>query len=421
MFCTWFLVVFLVLFPKGGFKVGAVPITWGYMFLLLTLPPIALVRILALPLRVPRRVLIVMVMLVPMQIIFLYAWIVCGVSNLGYTISLLGSFIGLPITLLLIYPPFLIYVDGDRLSKYLRWCVLLAALWGILLFFTHPITHKFIEIPYLTVNAGDYGNLEYTKNISRGLFFKLISTYNNGNLYGVCTLMLMPLYDLMEPIRWRRNVIKVALLLSLSRTVWAGLVISEALSVGILLSKQLRTFPKLYLGKAAKRTGALFLIVGLIFATLLFNSNKLTFLFDLTLGNRVGLTSLLPATTFLPIVPVAGLNEAAFVSSALYFGWSGFVAFSLLMLSPLLLLFYDSSPLRSPVRRAALKGMVLYIILANVDAAFVFIPSTAFFWFVYMIYLYGWPQPHSKAIASRATVPQSLHPAPPLVNLPSGV
>ena len=35
------------------------------------------------------------------------------------------------------------------------------------------------------MNASDYGELEITKNIGRGFFYKLISTYNNGNLYGV--------------------------------------------------------------------------------------------------------------------------------------------------------------------------------------------------------------------------------------------
>ena len=52
---------------------------------------------------------------------------------------------------------------------------------------------KFIEIPFLTVNAGDYGTLESTKHINRGGYLKLISTYNNGNVYGVATLILLPL------------------------------------------------------------------------------------------------------------------------------------------------------------------------------------------------------------------------------------
>ena len=54
----------------------------------------------------------------------------------------------------------------------------------------------------------------------------------------------------------------------------------------------------------------------------------------------------------------------------------------------------DSSALKSPYRRAALKGLMLYSFLAWVDGAFNFIPTMAFYWFVYMIYLFGWPAAH---------------------------
>ena len=96
-------------------------------------------------------------------------------------------------------------LDGERLAHWFRTCVFLAAAWGIFLFFFRPLTGHFIEIPYITVNASDYGELENTKNIARGTLFKLISTYNNGNLYGVATLLLLPLYLQLEPRRFRRG------------------------------------------------------------------------------------------------------------------------------------------------------------------------------------------------------------------------
>ena len=44
------LVIFLVLFPKGGIKLGA-PLTWGYLLLAVTALPALLYRMLFLPLR----------------------------------------------------------------------------------------------------------------------------------------------------------------------------------------------------------------------------------------------------------------------------------------------------------------------------------------------------------------------------------
>ena len=412
MFCAWFLMVFLVLFPKGGFKIGPIPLTWAAVFLAISVLPAFLVRLLMLPLRIPGRLLVTLALMLPMQLLFLYDLAFYGTTNVGYLISLLCGFIFLPVIFLLVYAPFLVYIDGVRLSRYFRLCILLAALWGILLFIWHPITGKFLEVPYLTVNAADYGDLEYTKHINRGLFFKLISTYNNGNLYGVCMLTLLPMYDFLEPVRWRRYALKVALLMTLSRTVWAGLILSEILSVAILLSKQVSTFPRLYLDKAARRVGALVVITGLVFLSLLFNSNNLAFLFDPQLGGRTSLLANLPSFTFLPTSAVNGLQEAAYLSALTHFGISGLLAFTLLMLSPLLLLLVDSSALRSPIRRAALKGLVVYALIANIDAGFSYIPTTAFYWFVYMVYIFGWPAAHEALIRRTSSSGMPVDPAP---------
>ena len=394
MFCAWFLMVFLVAFPKGGFKLSFVPITWGYLFFAISAPPALLVRLLALPLRLPRRLIAALALCLPMQILLAYDFILYGSSNYGYALSVLCGIVFLPIIFLLVYAPFLPYIDGIRLSRYFRLCILFAALWGILLFFWHPLTGKFIEIPFLTVNAADYGDIENTKHINRGLFFKLISTYNNGNLYGACTLMFMPMFDRLEHVRWRRYAVKLALLMTLSRTVWAGLIFAEGISVVVLVARQLNTLPRLHLGQAGKRVGALAAVVGLVFLSLLFNANKLSFILDPTLGGRLGMFQGLSDASFLPTLNVNGLQEATYISALQHFGITGFFAFVLMMTSPIILLLFDSSALRSPIRRAALKGLVIYMFVANIDGAYSFLPTTAFFWFGYMIYVFGWPAAH---------------------------
>lgn len=400
--CCWFLTVFLVLFPKGGIKIGILPLTWGYLFLALTFPVLLAVRLLAFPLRVPLRVLTVIALLVPMQALMIYALVAIGVWGPDYAFSNSTGIFALPWLFLLVYPPFLRSIDGAKLSSYIRNCMLFAALWGLFLFVLHPLTGHFIEIPYLTVNAQDYGLIEAKKHIARGFFFKLISTYNNGNVYGVATLILLPLYDVLEPARWRRLTIKLALLLTLSRTVWFGLLINEALPVVGMLWRQTRTFPVLYMARVSRRLAALAVMLLMIFSSLLLLSGAgVSFLLDPTAGGRIAEVTSISHTTFLPSHGLGGWLEVVYVAVLENLGVAGLIAFVLIMASPLLLLLIDRSALRSPVRSAAMKGLILYSLLAFSDGAFAFIPVMAFYWFAYMIYLYGWPAEH-RAVAATA-------------------
>ena len=195
------------------------------------------------------------------------------------------------------------------------------------------------------------------------------------------------------------------MLFTLSRTVWFGLVVAQLLPLIALFAGQFNTFPRVHLGRASRRIVALFATIGLVFSALLFNSSTLSFLFDPDLGGR---TSEIPAffnATLLPNHGLNGLLELIYVSAAQEFGYAGMVAMILLMLSPVLLLLVDSSALQSPSRRAALKGLILYSLVALSDGAFNFIPVMAFYWFVYMIYLFGWP-------ASTTVVALHKQPAP---------
>lgn len=394
MVAALLLVVFLVLFPKGGFRLGPLPLTWGYLLLGVVTPPALLVRFLQMPLRYPRRVLLVVFLLLPMQLLFVYAGKFYGVSNPAFAFSTFVGLFALPWLFLLIYAPFFPRLDGEQLARWFRFCVFWAAAWGIFLFFLHPIAHHFIEIPYLTVNASDYGELESTKNIGRGFFYKLISTYNNGNLYGVATLLLLPLYERLEPSKLRRGTVKTALFLSLSRTVWVGLILNELLSLSVQLLRQIPTFPVLFLGAARRRFIAVGAIVGFILFSVLFISAQgggMQFLLDLTGGNRVNQIYAAQGTSFLPQQALYGFAEILYASAAQYWGISGLYAFTLIMFSPLIILAGDVRVMRSPLQRAALKGLVIYIAMAGIDGALDFIPVMAFYWFVYAVFLYGWP------------------------------
>ena len=408
------LIVFLVLFPKGGSRLGGLPLTWGYL-LLMAITPVALgIRLLLLPLRFPRRALVVTFFLLPFQALSLFAGHYYGISNLPFTFATFVGLAGLPWIFLLVFPPFFPLLDGDRLARWFCACVFLAAAWGIFLFFCRPLTGHFIEVPYVTVNASDFGELENTKNIARGTLFKLISTYNNGNLYGVATLLLLPLYLKLEPRRLRRGTVRVALLLTLSRGVWVGLIFSEVLSITLHLLGQIRSFPVLFLGAARRRIAAIGLTLVFAVAAALFSRisvGLLQFFFDKTGGNRIGEFYAASQTSLLPQQPLYGFAEVLYASAAQYWGWAGLAAFALIMFSPVVLLIWDPAVLRSPVQRAALKGLMIYIVMAGIDGALDFIPVMAFYWFVYAVFLYGWPGYQARSVRSADSEPEPSLPA----------
>lgn len=399
---TALLTLFLVLFPKGGIKLGSVPLTWGYLLLGATLPVLTVIRGLAFPLRVKRSALAVMGSLVPFFILFFFSAEQNGLSSFGEAISTFTSVFVLPFAFLLIYPAFLPYVDGVRFERLFRFSILSAALFGIFLFFLYPLTGHLFEIPYLTVNAADYGMIETYKHINRGGFLKLISTYNNGNVYGVATLILLPLYNKLEPRLWRRNTIKFALILSLSRTVWFGLVAEQLLSLLRLGAGALLTFPRIVLGPAVKRGAFLLLTFGSVVAGLTFTSGKLAFLFDSQLGGRTeGLKAALSNVSWLPAVPVQYFGEIIYTSALAFYGITGLLSIVLIFAFPILLLMSDQACVRSPLRMAAFKGLILYAILMWIDGALNYIPVMAFYWFAYMVFLYGWPGDHPISVPSR--------------------
>jgi len=388
---VWFMTVFLVLFPKGGIKVGGLPLTWGYLAILLMLPFLALVRLLAMPLRVQWTSLVVVGSVIPFATAFIYSGVTNGVISPSYAFS---SFVGLcvlPPIFLLIYPAFLPWINGERFARTLCLCMLVAALWGIFLFFWHPLTGHLIEIPYLTVNADDYGLIEKTKHINRGFFLKLISTYNNGNLYGVATLILLPLFDVLEPKRWKRNTLKLALVLTLSRTVWAGMILMEVLSFVRIGGKTVQTFPRVSFGPAVKKGLIIVSTVALVLIGLVLESQDLSYLFDKQLGGRAGSLNAFSNPTLLPAHPVGAFSEIVYASALTEYGVVGLLSVLLIFTLPVFLVLVNPGSMQSPIRRAALKGIIMYMVMAALDGALNLIPVMVFYWFAYMIFLEGWP------------------------------
>lgn len=376
-----FLVGFLLVFPKGGIKIAGVPLTWGYIGLALSFLwlPLALLFGRSAPVRKVR--LLVPVLLAPFQLLVWGSLLANGTRDTGFAISLVVTFFFIPWMLVLVYGIHLDRMDLSFLFRLLRAGVFAIAVYGIFLFFYRLKVGSFIEIPYLTVNAGDVGGLE-DKFINRGGVYKLISTYNNGNIYGVSLLILLPLYAWLEQSTLKRTVVKFSLFLTLSRTVWVGLVLFEVLQ-------------RVYVRKISARAVALLvgslLVVAVAVAYVLHLMGwDATFLFDRQLGGRAYQLVALERATALPQTSFEAILEIVYLSVLHSFGILGLAAFLVGMLAPVVLHFAGALPFAgTDYKRSLATGLVVYLVVASSDGALLFIPVMVFYWFIVSLLLSG--------------------------------
>jgi len=365
LFLLW---LFLLVFPKGGIKISNVPITWGYLFIgissfLLAIRSIQTCSSLR---------LYAYLASIPFQIIAVPA-LLFRTGEFGYVISFVTSFYFFPLFFFLLASRPIDSLDMERFLKFFQLGVFIIAIYGIFVFSFKLMTGKFIEIPFLTTNFHDLDVLE-TKCNQRGAFlFKLVSTYNNGNIYGVCLLMLLPLYDYREKSLWRKSIVKLSLILTLSRTVWVGFVFYEII----------RT---LFVDRKSKTTVIKILLVFVGFFVFLYLFQLSTnlgfrFLFDTTLGGRRSNFAVFENLSLFPS-SFHAIGEMVYLSILGQFGMGGFLCFLLVMLAPLFLFFTRTT--KKPDQKmyhSILCGIINYLFVCTSDGAMLLIPTMAFYWF----------------------------------------
>jgi hypothetical protein len=371
---VFLLVLFLLVFPKGGIKVGAVPVTWGYLLLAFSTIPFLVQLGFGARMRFARPRLAAVGALIPFQLVIWGTLLVQGAEGMGFAVALVASFFFIPLAFLLAFGVYLDRMELGPLFRLLRLGILLVAGYGIFLFFYKLRTGHFIEVPYLTVNAGDVGGLE-DKYIDRGGVFKLISTYNNGNIYGICMLMLLPLYAWLEKSTLRQGIVKVSLVLTLSRTVWVGMILYEVLQRVYVKRVSARALAYLAVGLA--------IVVGGVAYSLTLIGQDVSFLFDRKLGGRLGQLGAFETAGLLASAPFESISEIVYLSVMESFGVLGLAAFVTAMAAPLGLQALGAIPFaNSGYKRSLAAGLAVYLVVAMSDGAILLIPVMAIYWFV---------------------------------------
>ncbi len=370
------LILFLVVFPKGGIKVNEIPITHGYILLGLAATVSGFINLSRGKLfLLNKNQIIIFFCLLGFLTIASLSILFNGFSYKQWVISFYVSLALMPVIFLYILLPQITQINLDEVLKRICQAVFIVSIYGIFLFFYKITTGSFIEIPYLTVNVADVGTLE-GKYISRGEgLFKLISTYNNGNIYGVCILMLLPLYDFIERSRWKSSIVQMSILLTLSRTAWAGLFMYHFIK-------------KLYINKITVKQVLKWMLSLFIFAVVItytvyyFNLGGADFVFDEKLGGRNQFFDDLEIT-FFPSKEYSSIYEMAYLAALDMFGIVGLILFLFAMTSPVALYLLGKTPVGNiEYRKSILLGLLIYLFVATSDGVMLYIPTMVFYWFL---------------------------------------
>jgi hypothetical protein len=383
-----FLVFYIIAFPKGGIKAGGVPLTIGYVLTTFMLI-LAMLRGNRLSIPFDR-----MLAFLPCLLLGLWSLLVLrtnGTDSVGFTVSYFVSVFYLPLFGLVFFSALVLDEHCDRIEGAFLWAIRFIVLYGIFLFLFKQVTGQWIEIPYITVNVADVGQLD-DKYINRGGIFKLISTYNNGNIFGVCLAIMAPLYLTLERRKYLQWAFYAAMFLTLSRTVWIAAILIIFMRT---MSKGIRPLSLLYLAIGLLMAGSI--IVVLLNAL----GVDVSFIFDSRLGGRANQLNALDDIRFIPEGQIGTLPEIVYLGVLEFFGIPGLLLFvAHLLVPPLLLRIEGVRLLATSPASACLQGLLIYAVVAGADAAFSFIPVMMVFW---MVAGWGFWYAHRQALLTKGT------------------
>lgn len=361
-------VILLVIIPKGGFKIANIPITWSYLYLGLIFSII--VFSIKSTFKVNQKTILCYLSTLPFVIYFIIHISVFGYDGtLGTLIAFGVSFIFIPFLFLILLSSPLRKIDINYIEKLIYNAILIISIYGILLFIYKQFVGSYIEIPYVTINADDAGTLESKYN-QRGDIFKLISTYNNGNIFGVCVLMLFPVFYKKQKNIFHLLIVCVALLLTLSRTVWIGMVLFFLIEYRSRLLKLIRVY--------ALIISLLFLLSSVVLTSYFQYGSLSNFIFDGNFGGRLGLIRNSSGLSLFGSEPFVIIEEVVYLSIYRQLGLTGLVLFCISLFMPFIVYRYSYKAKNG----IYFTGILIYWVLCMSDGCMLLIPTLAFYYFI---------------------------------------
>jgi hypothetical protein len=402
-----------LVFPKGGVKIAGLPITVGYILLAFyTLCAFVDIAFRSKKLTIDYSWFYTAFLITPFILYILGHLLVVGVDPnpvwQSLSVAFLISIVLMPTMFLFGVRSEIERVGVDKVQRFIRFAVVFTAAFGLIQFIYARLTGSFIEIPYLTINADDIGLLgEDIKNNRRGDFFKLFSTYNNGNLYGACLLLMLPVAEAIEVGAFFYLITRLALLLTLSRSVWVGWIFYEIFKRFLTLKK---TYNSILMAGILGPTLILGLVAFIYLGGTTFLGFDPTFFVDTSLGGRqegieetqVSLFGPNPFTFNSEIIYVAITQAFGIVGVCLFFPYQ-FVGI-------LVKRWVGSAHLNGRINKAARTALVGYAVVGLSDGALPNIPTMAIFWLITMLAIT--PENDATAVNVVAPVQNLRYPLP---------
>ncbi|KAA1258798.1 hypothetical protein LF1_13210 [Rubripirellula obstinata] len=349
-------------FPKAGIYLGNIPLTFSYV-----LVGIAAVFELVCLTRHPSRKLHTRyawlgVLIGLLALLEIASFRIYGMRSVGAAVSVLVSTIAMPILAILMTHWVLRILGIEGLLRFLKWAMVPVFAFGFVSFLVYNATGTVLGIPFITTTGSDITTVATRHNL-RGPVIKMFSTYNNGNILGINLLMWGPLVAIGS---FRGSMAYRSLCVAtLSRSVWAGLVLLE-----LIKAMSERSYRRVF--QAA--CGMVFLLAVVIVASYVIGRDPQSFLLDKDLGGRV--TNLQNDLEVISSVRIGWDSESVPAAAWLAFGPAGVVLMAIVWLFPVL------TGGNTKVQITARISMLVYLIVAVVEGAFILVPTQAIYWFI---------------------------------------
>ncbi|MGJ3500564.1 hypothetical protein PsalN5692_00104 [Piscirickettsia salmonis] len=354
------LMVFNLMLPKAGIYMGKVPLTIGYLIipiaLLILFPFVCMQRRLV----IDRRKLVIFFLLCSFFLFTVTSLTFSQTSIQNIFIWAASSFI-VPLSTLVLLS-YLIRLNENIFEKILIYSFYFVCLFGIIQFILLNTVHLNIQIPYLTVTGADPGII-FDKDNNRGFIVKFMSSYSNGNIFGIAVLMWFPLVAF-SLIGSRKSIwlYRLCVFLSFSRTAWFMMFIVETL----LMIKRKKG---IYL--------VIFFFIMFIILLIVFSYGFGDFVFNYQLGGRLDQITSLSFSDIFSFGNDFALREMVYPGMLKTFGIFGLLLFVVVYLYPVISTWSQVLTDRAWFARI---GIISYIFAMFIDGAYILMPIQFIYW-----------------------------------------